>query len=172
VQAVKTQLLTLSEYHVWAFQSLYRALLPMSEDHYRADCGLFFKSVHGTLNHLLVGDRVWFGRFAEEPYAVDGLDQELESDRNELEQALCAHSCHWRNWIDKQSAHRLDADISYTNMSGALFNNPCAATLLHVFNHASHHRGQISAAITQFGYRAPELDLINFLRSQSGAPTP
>ena len=76
---MKPELLTLADYHAWAFAVLYDALLPLSDEQYRADCGLFFRSIHRTLNHLLVADHVWFGRFAGAPFAVDRKSTRLNS---------------------------------------------------------------------------------------------
>jgi uncharacterized damage-inducible protein DinB len=48
---------------------------------------------------------------------------------------------------------------------------PFAATLAHVFNHATHHRGQITAALTAAGHAAPELDLVYLLQQEAAAAT-
>ena len=161
---MKQHLELLAAYHRWTFEVLYEALLPLDDVRYRADLGLFFRSIHRTLNHLLLADKVWFGRVADSPFAVSGLDAELVTDRVELEQALYNHSARWQTWIAAQSDTQLAASIHYTNMSGTAFEQECAALLLHVFNHASHHRGQISAAMTACGLASPEMDLIGYLR--------
>ena len=54
----------LARYNVWATARLLDAVAPVGEDQYRRDVGLFFKSIHGTLNHLLVAEQLWFARFA------------------------------------------------------------------------------------------------------------
>lgn len=164
---MKQHLLTLAGYHHWAFETLYTALLPIGDQHYRNDCGLFFRSIHGTLNHLLLADRVWFGRFSGESYPVASLGQELEHDRARLEQALYADTPRWQHWIAEQSESRLNGVLSYSNLSGTTFQNPLTPVLLHVFNHATHHRGQISAGISSLGFEVPEMDLIMYLRRPS-----
>jgi uncharacterized damage-inducible protein DinB len=45
-------------YNAWANSRLYDAAARLSVEQYRADRGAFFKSVHGTLNHLRVTDRI------------------------------------------------------------------------------------------------------------------
>ena len=161
---MKQHLQLLAGYHLWAFETLYEALLPLDDARYHADCRLFFHSIHGTLNHLLVGDSVWFGRAAGQPFAVSGLDAELETEREKLEQAIYTQSARWQAWLPHKSAGELASPLSYTNMSGTRFEQETATLLLHVFNHATHHRGQISAAITAFGLQAPAMDLIWYLR--------
>ena len=85
---MRSELLLMAGYHAWAFERLYAALVPLDDAAYRDDCGLFFRTIHGTLNHLLLADRVWFARFQGERYEVAGLDSELEGDRVLLEHAL------------------------------------------------------------------------------------
>ena len=167
---MKDQLLMLADYHVWSFEILYGALSPVSDSQYTADCGLFFGSIHRTLNHLLLADRVWFGRFVGRSYPVAGLDMQLESARGRLEQALYEQTQRWRAWTELQDQAVISGMLEYSNLAGTSFSNPLAATLLHVFNHGTHHRGQISAAITGFGHAAPEMDLIGYLRGV-GTPT-
>ncbi|MGR8921557.1 MAG: DinB family protein [Gammaproteobacteria bacterium] len=167
---MKQQLTTLADYHVWACEILYGALLPVSDEQYRADCGLFFRSIHGTLNHLLLSDKLWFGRFSGEPFAAAGLDEELEPDRAALEDALYEQAARWRGWIEAQTDAALAGDMCYRNLAGVEYVNPTALTLMHVFNHATHHRGQVSAAITGFGHAAPAMDLIWYIRDAGEPP--
>ena len=61
-------------YNAWANSRLYDAAARLSPDQYRADRGAFFKSVHGTLNHLLATDRIWMQRFTGEGDAPGRLD--------------------------------------------------------------------------------------------------
>ncbi|MGE0486072.1 MAG: DinB family protein [Gammaproteobacteria bacterium] len=168
---MRSELMLMAGYHAWAFERLYTNLLPLDDAAYRADCGLFFRSIHGTLNHLLLADRVWYARLQGEHYEVSGLDAELETERLALEHALADHAPRWAQWIAAADDARLAATLEYTNLAGTVFANPLAAVLLHVFNHGTHHRGQISTALTAQGLAAPELDLIAYLRGV-GAPLP
>jgi uncharacterized damage-inducible protein DinB len=63
-------------YNAWCNARLYAAAAKLSDVDYRADRGAFFKSLHGTLNHLLVGDRIWMQRFTgagELPASLDAI---------------------------------------------------------------------------------------------------
>ncbi|MEQ8663368.1 MAG: DinB family protein [Gammaproteobacteria bacterium] len=168
---MKTHLTMLAAYHVWAYQALYEALLPLADDAYRADDGLFFRSAHGTLNHLLLVEQVWFGRCLGKPFEVGGLDTELEPDRARLEQALYRAARRWHDWLDACDESALAAPLAYTNLAGTAFSNAPVEVLTHVFNHATHHRGQVSSILTRHGLAAPVMDLIYFLRS-ARAPLP
>ena len=164
-----THFSTLARYNVWATQRLLQALEPVSEADYRRDQGLFFKSMHGTLNHLLVGEHLlWYPRFARGASPKAGpalaLDMEAEPDRARLAQALKGGAA---NWLPLIESWRFDGALTYTTMRGTTATLPFAATLAHVFNHGTHHRGQISASLTQVGQPAPELDLVYFLQHEA-----
>lgn len=155
----------LARYNVWATQRLFDAIAPLSEADYRCDLRLFFRSIHGTLNHLLVGEhRLWQRRFACGESPSVALDMEVEPQRDRLAQALKDGAAAWEPLIASWPAERFEGRLSYTNMRGQAMSLPFATTLAHVFNHGTHHRGQISAALTQLGQPAPELDLVYFLQ--------
>lgn len=155
----------LARYNVWATERLLAAIEPVNEFDYRRDLRLFFKSIHGTLNHLLVGEHMlWQRRFARGESPKLALDMEVEPERDRLAQALKGGAKVWEPLMAGWPAERFDGQLSYTNMRGQAMNLPFAATLAHVFNHGTHHRGQISAALTQLGQPAPELDLVFFLQ--------
>lgn len=162
-------LLTMARYHAWATRRLLdEHIAPLPEADYRRDCGLFFKSVHGTLNHLLIGEhQLWFSRFALgiSPSGI-ALDQEAEPDRALLAQRLLTAAQAWGPFIDALPEHRLAGEFSYTSSKGVPVTTPYAATLAHVFNHATHHRGQITAALTMMGHACPELDLVYMLQAE------
>ena len=68
---------TMAHYNRWMNERLYAVCAEIPDGERRRDRGAFFKSIHGTLNHLLLGDRLWMGRFLDRPFTVDSLDQEL-----------------------------------------------------------------------------------------------
>ena len=166
---------TLARYNVWATRALFEQVDSLPEADYRRDAGLFFKSVHGTLNHLLVGEHaVWFSRFAQgvsNRFALEiELDTELESERAPLRDRLVDGAQRWAPLIASMPAERFDGMLEYTTTRGVPQSLPFAATLAHVFNHGTHHRGQITAAITAMGHACPELDLVRMLQSESRTP--
>jgi uncharacterized damage-inducible protein DinB len=155
----------LARYHAWATRRLYEHVDALSEADYRRDAGLFFRSVHGTLNHLLVGEcELWYARFAEGRSPRLALDTEVESDRVRLRERLLAGAALWAPLIAQWPASRFDkTNLNYTSTKGVTLSLPFAATLGHVFNHGTHHRGQITAALTAMGHACPELDLVRML---------
>jgi uncharacterized damage-inducible protein DinB len=161
-------LLTLARYHAWATQRLLDALSPLSDEAYRRDMGLFFHSVHGTLNHLVVGERhLWWRRFTEGLSPRVTLDAEVEPERERVAQAMGDAARDWSPWVAGLDTARLAGTLDYITTRGQPVSLPFAATLAHVFNHATHHRGQVSAALTALGQPAPELDLVYFLQAEA-----
>jgi uncharacterized damage-inducible protein DinB len=159
--------LTLARYNVWATRRLLEHVDALDDAAYRSDVGLFFKSVHGTLNHLLVAEhQLWFRRFAEGVSPVVALNAEVEADRARVRERLLEGAQRWLPFIESLDASRFDGVLSYTTMRGTQAVLPFAATLGHVFNHATHHRGQISAALTALGQQCPELDMVFMLQEE------
>lgn len=158
----------LARYNAWATARLLDAVQAVPEADYRRDTGLFFKSIHGTLSHLLVGEHhLWFVRFAEGVSPRLALDAELEPDRALLDGRLRAGAARWEPLIATLAPGRWDGTLDYTTTRGDAMSLPFAATLAHVFNHGTHHRGQITAALTALGHACPELDFVYYLRSPS-----
>ena len=151
----------LARYNLWATRRLYEQIDAIAEADYRRDAGLFFKSMHGTLNHLLVAEHgLWRRRFAEGVSPRLPLDAEIEPDRARLRERLLDGAAAWQPLIESWPDDRFDDDLAYTSTEGVARLLPFAATLAHVFNHGTHHRGQITAAITALGRPCPELDLL------------
>ena len=161
---------TLARYNAWATRRLFEHVDALPEADYRRDCGLFFKSVHGTLNHLLVGEHaIWYPRFAEGVSNQLALNAELEADRMRLRERLLDAAPRWLALIAALDDTRFDGTLDYTTTRGVPQSLPFAATLGHVFNHGTHHRGQITAAITAMGHPCPEIDLVWMLQAERAA---
>jgi uncharacterized damage-inducible protein DinB len=168
---MNTHFLTLARYNAWATNLLLEAVAPLGDSDYRRDLGLFFKSIHGTLNHLLVGEHLlWFRRFAEGVSPKLALDDEAEADRARLAARLREGAARWQPLIEGWPADRFAGTLGYTTTRGQPASLPFAATLTHVFNHGTHHRGQITAALTRLGQPCPELDLVYMLQQETQKP--
>ena len=169
----RNHFLMLARYHVWATDRLLdRHVARLSDNEYRRDVGLFFRSVHGTLNHLLVAERaLWFERFAHGLSPVHKLNEELHAERSVLHAALKQAVREWIPAIESWDEARFDGTLDYTSTEGVARSVPFAPTLTHVFNHGTHHRGQISAALTVLGHEAPELDLLFRVIAETRKPT-
>jgi len=159
---------TMARYNVWATRKLCQHVDALSDDEYRRDAGLFFKSVHGTLCHLLVAEHLlWFRRFAEGVSPKMALNDEAETDRVRLRERLIEGALRWQPFIESLDAGRWGGPIEYVSTQGVAQSLPFAVTLGHVFNHGTHHRGQITAAITAMGHACPELDMVWMLQAEA-----
>ena len=168
--AMRDYFLALARYHVWATQSLLQHVDRLDEADYRRDAGLFFRSVHGTLNHLVVAEHlVWYPRFAQGVSNRQALDEEVEADRGRLRDRLLEAVPRWRALIEALPASRWSGTLDYSTTKGIPQSLPFAPTLGHVFNHATHHRAQITAAITAMGHPCPELDWVFMLQQEARA---
>jgi uncharacterized damage-inducible protein DinB len=159
---------SLGRYHVWATHRLLTSnLSSLSDADWHRDCGLFFRSVHRTVNHLLVTDNIWYARFADGQSLRMPLDTELHADRAAVCDALAAAVTRWSPWLATLAAKRFDGELTYTRNNGEAVRIPFAPALGHAFNHATHHRGQVSAALTAMVQKGPELDWVYLLQQES-----
>ena len=155
----------LGGYNAWANVRLYEAAARLDGDQYRADRGAFFKSVHGTLNHLLATDRVWMQRFTGTGTAPDRLDAILFETLDELRPAREAEDRRIVDFVDALDDARLAGSIRYRRVTTPeIFEQQLAPALAHWFNHQTHHRGQVHGLLTGLVGRAPELDLLFYQR--------
>ena len=163
---MKQHFATFAAYNRWANARLYDAAAQLAEADYRSDRGVFFKSMHGTLNHMLVADRIWLARITGEADAPQPpLDTILHETLPELRAAHEREDARIIRFVEDRDEAALSGTFTYRNSTGKAFTDPLATILAHFFNHQTHHRGQAHAVLTSLGRKAPELDLIYFLRS-------
>ncbi|MES9885126.1 MAG: DinB family protein [Sedimenticola sp.] len=179
------QLILLAEYNQLMNERQYAAAVNLSKDELGEDKGTFFKSVLGTLNHILVGDIIWLKRFAEHPSSIKSLSYIREMDKpSKLSSILFTELDGLKeerekidevilNWIRSLSEDDLNRCISYKNMAGSSFSKSFVSLIHHLFLHQVHHRGQVTTLLSQYGVEFGETDLIEIINeciTQQGAP--
>ncbi|MDJ1160260.1 DinB family protein [Chelatococcus sp. SYSU_G07232] len=158
---------TFAAYNAWANARIYDACASLSDGDYRADRGAFFKSVHGTLNHILVADRIWMRRFIGSGEAPNRLDAILHDDLTSLRAARAAEDARIVAFVESLSQAALNASFRYRTITNPTeIEQPLSSALDHFFNHQTHHRGQVHCLLTAITGQAPALDLILFQREQ------
>lgn len=158
-------------YNAWANAAIYNEAASLSDDERKRDLGAFFRSVHATLNHILYADRVWMTRFAGGNTGPVKLDTILHEDFAALQHDRAAEDSRIIAFIDSLDESRLEGRFAYQRGNPpTTYEDRLATTLAHFFNHQTHHRGQVHAMLTMLGHPSLELDLIYFLRSESGRP--
>lgn len=154
-------------YNRWANERLYEAASKLPDADYRADRGAFFRSVHGTLNHLLVADRIWMYRFTGTGEAPGQLDAILFERFDDLRAARGDEDARISQFCAQLTGELLAGDFSYRTITNPkTITQPLAPALDHFFNHQTHHRGQLHCLLTGIGGRdfAPSLDLLIYQR--------
>lgn len=166
-------LAALCRYNRWMNEKLYALAATLGDEERKRDRGAFFKSIHGTLNHLLVADRVWLSRFkgivAPEGFMAPGvrsLDHELYTDFDELRRQRAETDTELASWIAELSDERLAAPLVYQR-SGQTLETPLWWSVAHVFNHQTHHRGQLTTLFSQIGHDPGATDLFAMLREEA-----
>jgi len=152
----------MARYNRWQNQNLYGVADRLSDAERRHERGAFFGSVHKTLSHLLWGDRVWMSRFSGGSRPEVGIagSVSLYPDWDELKRERAAFDEEIIAWADGVDAAWLAGDLTYYS-GGAKRDITAPKWLLvtHMFNHQTHHRGQVHCMLTQAGGRPHDTDL-------------
>lgn len=143
----------MTHYNQWMNHKLYALCSELSDADRKHDRGAFFKSIHGTLNHLLYGDRAWMGRFTGIPFTITGVAQELYTDFAELWHERDLTDRAMITWADNLSDEWLAQPLEYTSSVDRKARVlPTWVLVTHLFNHQTHHRGQLTTLLSQLGY--------------------
>ena len=154
---------TMAHYNAWQNESIYGAAAGLSDAARKEDRGAFFGSVHATLNHILWADQTWLSRFgASAPPSARSIAEGLTRfedwealwlERRRLDSVLS-------NWADAVDASALAGDLTwYSAALNREVTKPKALLVTHLFNHQTHHRGQVHAMLTGFGVKPGSTDL-------------
>ena len=152
--------LTMAQYNRWMNRKIYSAAARLSDADRKRDLGAYFKSIDGTLNHLLWGDAVWFGRFVGEQLVAGKNDAVIESDFAALRgrrEALDERIVQWGRTVAPES---LASTLRWTSgIDGKVRELSFAVCVMQMFNHETHHRGQVTTLLMQSGIDPGETDL-------------
>jgi len=155
---LKSHFQMLAQYNALANQRLYAACAQLTEEERQQVRAAFFQSIHRTLNHILVGDRIWLGRFENNPVQI-ALDTILYQDFEELRTARFAEDERIVTFTAGLTAEFLASTIEYRNFQGIVYQDPLSLLIAHFFNHQTHHRGQVHDLLTQTQVPPPSLDM-------------
>ena len=150
-----------ARYNRWQNQSIYSAAATLPDGTRKRNMGAFFKSIHGTLNHVLVADFLWLSRLDFEPCAVRSLDEELYGDFDELRKQRGFTDDRLDRVVGKLTGAQLAGALTYRRMSGGgdEVTMPLALVFMHLFNHQTHHRAQLTTLLMQCGVDVGRTDL-------------
>lgn len=141
----------LARFNRWANGRYYACCAALSDAELRRERGAFFGSIHRTLNHILVVDRLWLGRIEGAASGIASLDQILYDDFDDLWTARADEDERLIAFIDGLTPHELERLVRYRFVDGTRAASPLHLILVTLFNHQAHHRGQVHALLTQAG---------------------
>jgi len=153
------------DYTAWASRRLLDTVAKLSPEDLARDFNTSDKTVPDTLVHVFAADRVWLGRIQGNPPAnfISPEDRRLSA----LQQEWPALQERWKAWAVPLTDQDVQAKFAYRDLKGNSWEQPLWQILLHVVNHGTHHRGQVSGFLRAMGHNPPALDLIAFYRQMS-----
>jgi uncharacterized damage-inducible protein DinB len=151
----------LASYNASMNDRLYAVCAALPDEERKRDRGAFFKSIHGTLNHLLLADSVWMGRFEGKPFVIRSLDQELYASFDELRAQRQELDARIERWVGNLTDAALDARLEFASALTKKTHRPVLwKIVVHFFNHQTHHRGQLTTLLSQNGIDYGSTDLL------------
>jgi uncharacterized damage-inducible protein DinB len=153
---------SMARYNRWQNASLYGVADGLSDTERRRERGAFFGSVHKTLSHLLWGDRIWMSRFTDMARPAGGIAESvsLYPDWDGMKRERAAFDETMIAWAERIDPSWLAGDLTW--FSGAAkreLSKPKWLLVTHMFNHQTHHRGQVHCMLTQAGGKPQDTDL-------------
>ncbi|WP_438019179.1 DinB family protein [Sorangium sp. So ce315] len=170
----------MARYNRWMNDRLFALVGELDDVERKRDRGAFFRSIHGTLNHILLADRTWMGRFTGDlerftsrdasgkGIAITSLAQELYADFTDLARERARTDADILEWTQKVDDRALSEKVTYTR-AGVVHTYPLWWVVGHFFNHQTHHRGQVTTLLSQMGIDPGVTDLFAMLRDEPSA---
>ena len=171
-QGLKGQFELLANYNQWMNTAIFTAVSGLDPAELAKDRGAFFGSILGTLNHGLVGDTIWLKRFAAHPANYQALkplgklaspatlSTILHSDKSHLKAARETMDSVLILFTKEAAEEDYAYNLSYTNTEGKTQKKCFGSLVQHLFNHQTHHRGQVSTLLNQQGIDIGTTDLL------------
>ena len=166
---MKQHFMMFAAYTQWANNRIYDAALELTDEEFNRPVGAVFGSLMGTLNHLLVTDRIWMKRFTGEGDAPAALDAIVHKGLGALRVSRETEDRRIIDWVESLSEKALAGRFTYMTVTDMrTVSQRLAPALAHLFNHQTHHRGQAHMILTVLGKPSVPLDLIYFQRTEEG----
>ena len=163
---MKKILVSYAAYNVWANQRVVDCINNLTDEQIHKNINSSFSSIYKTLAHLWDVELIWWERIklmeqnAWPSTTFSGSVMELGNN-------LLLQSKQWKEWIDLATEAALEHEFIYKNSKKDQFKQPVYEALHHLFNHQSHHRGQLITMLRQVGVdKIPNTDLIAFSRKK------
>ena len=150
----------LSKYNIWMNRNLYGICDSLDDETRKKDRGVFFASIHRTLDHILYGDKAWLERLRDKAYTPRNIDVTLHNNWEDLKIERFKIDDEIDLWVQSLSEDLLDEIFTFTsNVDKKERSVPMRILVQHLFNHQTHHRGQLTAMLSQLGINYGSTDL-------------
>jgi uncharacterized damage-inducible protein DinB len=149
----------LARYNRIANERLYATCAQLNDAEYRKQRSGSFGSIHALLNHILLGDRRWMGLFEKGERVTPPLNQILYDDFSSLRSARTCEDARIESFFADLDAAFWGRSFEYTNNQGKDYVEAAHVACSHLFNHQTHHRGQVHVMLSQAQIAPPALDL-------------
>ncbi len=153
----------LARYNRIANERLYATCAQVDPVEYRRERSGSFGSIHGLLNHVLLGDRIWMSRFSGAGQTTPPLHSILFDEFADLHAARVAQDVEIAEFFESLNGGFMGRQIPYINNQGKAYVESVPVAVLHFFNHQTHHRGQVHVMLSQTEVKAPSLDMHRIL---------
>lgn len=164
---MKSHFTMMVEYNAWANARLYRMARQLPYEQYRRDVGAYFKSLHGTLNHILVADLIWMRRLTGIGDHPKNLNVIVFDELRSLSAARQKEDQRITSFVESLSDAQLEEMCEFKTLTGVSLKQRRREILAHLFNHQTHHRGQAHTVLTVLGVSEPDaLDLLVMQRER------
>jgi uncharacterized damage-inducible protein DinB len=150
----------MAAYGAWMNRGLLDLCGGLSDRERKRDLGAFFRSIHGTFDHLIYGDVAWMGRFTGSPMPVKRIGEVVYDSWGDLAAARSAMDQQMERWAAGLTEAWLAETMSYVSVNdGKTRVLPRWVLVTHMFNHGTHHRGQLTTLMKQLGVDPGVTDL-------------
>lgn len=153
------------DYQHWANEILFDSLDRLDEAGRQSAQGLFFGSIHHTVDHMLTVNKLWLRRLRHEQSVPVSFGTIYEPVWRDLKTHFRAHLREMQHWLEAQNDDFFEQEFDYTSSDGERRHNWIHDILTHMMTHIAHHRGQVSAVATRLGAPVPEMDFLYYKRA-------
>ena len=154
----------LANFNTWANTKIFSSCKKLDDTEYKKDRKAFFSSIHGTLNHLLVVDGAYISRIEGKNHDLKSLDQILYENLFQLEEARIKEDKRLVDLVNNLSKESINKEITYKGFETGNQTYTINLVLITLFNHQTHHRGQIHNMLSQAGIKPPQIDIPDFIK--------
>lgn len=156
----------MARFNQWVNRLFYDSVATLSDADYRLDRKAFFGSIHNTLNHLLVVDRLWISRIRGVDHGISSLADILYDDFKDLRAARVREDQGLIDLVDGIDDDRMTKPLVYTPiLKTGEQQTRIDHILITLYNHQAHHRGQVHAMLTQTGVSPSNIDVLYYLET-------